>query len=84
MFERLPNRIFDYCTPLFSGEEVRNWLRIQGLEADLNFSSEGYLYLWSVFQEKAYRLLSKANKNKFQDGVILWTSELTKPHHISR
>ena len=83
MFERC-KRIVDYCTPLFLGEEVRNWLRIQGLETDLNFSSEGYLYLWSVFQEKAYRLLSKANKNKFQDGVILWTSELTKPHHISR
>jgi len=64
--------------------EIRDWLSNQGLETDLNFSSEGYLYLWSVFQEKAYKLLNKANKNKFQDGIILWTSELTKPSHISR
>ena len=66
------------------GTEIKDWLRNQGLETDLNFSSEGYLYLWSIFQEKALKLLTKGNKNKFQDGVILWTSELTKPTHISK
>ena len=73
-----------YIILLFLDAEIRDWLRNQGLETDLNFSSEGYLYLWSVFQEKAFKLLNKANKNKFQDGIILWTSELTKPSHISR
>ncbi len=65
-------------------EVIRGWLRSNNMEVDLNFGSSGYLYLWSVFQERALRSLSKANKSKFLDGVILWTSELTKPGHITR
>lgn len=63
---------------------IRNWLSSQGLETDLYFNNEGYLYLWSVFQEKALKSLVKANKGQFADGVILWTSELTKPNHIAK
>ena len=43
------------------------------------------MYLWSVFQEKALQELTKANNgHKFQDGIILWSSELTKPNYISK
>ena len=64
--------------------QIRDWIRAQGMESDLIFSNEGYLYLWSVYQEKVMRSLTAANKQKFQDGVILWTSELTKPGHIGK
>lgn len=63
---------------------IRQWLSQQGLETDPTFSPDGYLYLWSIFQERALRALNKANKKTFQDGIILWTSELTKPSHISK
>lgn len=65
--------------------EIQDWLMNQQLNTDPGFNAEGFLYLWSVFQEKALRELTKANGGqKFTDGIILWTSELTKPGHISR
>ena len=64
--------------------KIRDWLRAQGMEYDLLFNADGYLYLWSKYQEKALRALTTANKDKFQDGVVLWSSELTKPGHIGR
>merc|ERR1712080_69719 len=64
--------------------QIKNWMIAQGLESDSSFNNQGYLYLWSVFQEKALKELVKANKGKVSDGVILWTSELTKPDSITK
>ena len=64
--------------------QIKKWMTEQGLETDSSFNNQGYLYLWSVFQEKALKELVKANKGKFADGAILWTSELTKPEVISK
>ena len=48
--------------------------------------SRGICELWAVFQEKALQLLKEANGalRSFKDGVILWTSELTKPFNIEK
>ena len=60
-------------------------MRDQNLPTDALFNPEGYLYLWSVFQEKALQELVKSNGGqKLVDGIILWTSELTKPAYISK
>ena len=65
--------------------QVRQWMENQGFESDSSMSNAGYLYLWSMFQEKAWKELVKSNQGKkFEDGTILWTSELTKPEHISK
>ena len=50
-------------------QKIKDWIRAQGMEYDLIFNNEGYLYLWSVYQEKALRALTTANKDKFQDGL---------------
>ena len=65
--------------------QIKQWMAGQGFETDSGLSNQGYLYLWSLFQEKALKELVKSNQGKkFEDGTILWTSELTKPEHISK
>ncbi len=65
--------------------EVLKWLNDRNMETIAGLDPSGYLNLWSAFQEKATNELIKANKNtKFKDGVILWTSELTKPDVVSK
>ena len=65
--------------------QIKQWMVSQGFESDAGLSNQGYLYLWSLFQEKALKELVKSNQGKkFEDGAILWTSELTKPEHITK
>ncbi len=67
----------------FDEKSVRDWMIQNHFEVNPSVSPEGYLKLWAIFQERALKKLVKANNGKdFQDGVLLWTSELTRPDKI--
>lgn len=62
--------------------DIRKWIRDKGFPDDPHVSREGYLELWSHFQEQAYTRLKIANnKKKFKHDVVLWTSGLNKPEN---
>lgn len=62
-----------------STEEMTSWMT----ENNFGLDAEAYYGQWSVFQEKARRLLTAANKNKEVPG-ILWTSHLTEEGRADR
>ncbi len=67
----------------YQEKSIRDWMIKNHFEVNPAISPEGYLNLWSVFQEKALKKLVAANNGKsFKDGVLLWTSELTRPDKI--
>ena len=67
-------------------QNIIDWMKKNGYPSAPQESQEGYVKLWAVFQEKALQLLKEANGalRSFKDGVILWTSELTKPFNIEK
>lgn len=67
----------------YQEKSIRDWMINNHFEVNPSVTPEGYLRLWATFQEKALQKLVKANGDvKFKDGIILWTSELTKPDKI--
>lgn len=63
-----------------STKEITDYMKTK------NYSSaetEGFLQLWSEFQEKVLNLWDEINENKNQ-SVILWTSDLTTPKSIAK
>ena len=67
-------------------EGIRSWLEKKRYPADPSSGIEGYLELWNEFQRKALAELTQANGGKsFKHGVVVWTSELSKPSpHLQR
>ena len=67
----------------FDEKSIRDWMIQNHFEVNPSVSPEGYLKLWAIFQERALKKLVSANNGKdFQDGILLWTSELTRPDKI--
>ena len=65
---------------------IRSWLKDNGYPTSLSEGQDGFLKLWSNFQGKALELLKNANGalKSFKHGVMIWTSQLTKPPNIVR
>ena len=65
---------------------INTWLKKNGYPTSPTEGQDGFIKLWSDFQEKALEALKNANGalKSFKDGVIIWTSELTKPFNIDR
>ena len=59
-------------------EEIVDWLKLRGMSND----KEGFLDLWSYFQNKSLTRLDEAYGN--QQPVILWTSGLTEEGHTDK
>ncbi|KAL7647859.1 UNVERIFIED_CONTAM: hypothetical protein RMT77_001468 [Armadillidium vulgare] len=61
-----------------STSEVLNWM----IKNDFGVDEEAYLKQWSIFQERARRLLTDSNKGKEVQGIV-WTSTLTEKSKIN-
>ena len=57
-----------------------------GYSTKPSVSQEGFVRLWAEFQGKALDTLKEVNGalKSFKDGVLIWTSELTKPFNIEK
>ena len=74
-------------------KEILTWLNNHGYpktpsppeKSDLRMQ-DGFVKLWAQFQEKALEVLKNSNGalKSFKDGVLIWTSELTKPFNIEK
>ena len=67
-------------------ENIVNWLNKNGYSTKPSVSQEGFVRLWAEFQGKALDTLKEVNGalKSFKDGVLIWTSELTKPFNIEK
>ena len=67
-------------------ENIANWLNKNGYSTKPSVSQEGFVRLWAEFQGKALDTLKEVNGalKSFKDGVLIWTSELTKPFNIEK
>ena len=67
-------------------ESIINWLSKNGYSTKPSVSQEGFVRLWAEFQGKALDTLKEVNGalKSFKDGVLIWTSELTKPFNIEK
>ena len=67
-------------------ENIINWLSKNGYPTKPAENQEGFVRLWAEFQGKALDALKEANGalKSFKDGVLIWTSELTKPFNIEK
>ena len=67
-------------------ENIVKWLKNNGFPTASFEGTEGFVKLWANFQEKALDALKNANGalKSFKDGVLIWTSELTKPFNIEK
>ena len=65
---------------------IIEWLKKNNQPTMPHESQDGYVKLWADFQEKALDALKNANGalKSFKDGVLIWTSELTKPFNIEK
>ena len=65
---------------------IIDWLNKNGYPTKPSVSQEGFVRLWAEFQGKALDALKEVNGalKSFQDGVLIWTSELTKPFNIEK
>lgn len=59
-------------------EEIVNYMAEKGYER----TNEGFLELWSEFQEKALKKWDEIEKN--DNSVIMWSSELTLPENVEK
>ena len=67
----------------FDDKSIREWMIKNHFEVNPSVSPEGYIKLWAIFQERALKKLVAANSGKeFKDGVLLWTSDITRPDKI--
>eukprot|EP00095_Tigriopus_kingsejongensis_P003204 maker-scaffold50_size457468-snap-gene-1.13 protein:Tk03204 transcript:maker-scaffold50_size457468-snap-gene-1.13-mRNA-1 annotation:"chitooligosaccharidolytic beta-n-acetylglucosaminidase" len=66
-------------------KDILGWLRDRRLDTNPDVNPEGFLKLWSFFQDKAKKRLVQANGgHEFKNNIIIWTSELAKPDVIER
>lgn len=59
-------------------EEIVNYMK----EKNYDRTTEGFLKLWSEFQEKALSKWDEATNGK--SSIILWSSELTLPENVEK
>ena len=74
-------------------ENILRWLNNQGYSVNTSpnekfnpRTQDGFVKLWAQFQGKALEVLQNVNGalKSFKDGVLIWTSELTKPFNIEK
>jgi len=69
-------------------ENILRWLNNNGypIEKTNSRMQDGFVKLWAQFQEKALEVLKNSNGalKAFKDGILIWTSELTKPFNIEK
>lgn len=66
-------------------KNITDWMSTRGFSPNPAMGKEGYLELWSLFQNKALdKLMSAGAPQSVGKNVILWTSELAKPEVIEK
>lgn len=60
-------------------KEITDYMQMKGFKLD----KDGFLQLWSEFQERALKAWDDSTGNR-NDSVVLWSSELTSPTNIAR